>query len=55
MLTMSTKLAHASGLARVDELYQDRPQRAKELRKEGKKVIGCSPLWTWFRIVFRAI
>ncbi len=46
MLTMSTKLAHASGLARVDELYQNRSQRAKELSKEGKKVIGymcCFP------------
>ena len=43
---MSTKLAHASGLARVDELYQNRTERAKELRKEGKKVIGymcCFP------------
>ena len=43
---MSTKLAHASGLARVDELYQNRTQRATELRKEGKKVIGymcCFP------------
>ena len=28
------------GLARVNEIYQDRPQRVKELRAQGKKVIG---------------
>ena len=30
----------SQGLARVREIYQDRPQRAKELRAEGKKVMG---------------
>ena len=28
------------GLSRVKELYQDRPQRVKELKAEGRKVIG---------------
>ncbi len=28
------------GLARVDEIYQNRSQRARELKAEGKKVIG---------------
>lgn len=28
------------GLARVNEIYQDRPRRVKELRAEGKKVVG---------------
>jgi bzd-type benzoyl-CoA reductase N subunit len=28
------------GLARAKEIYQDRPRRAKELKAEGKKVIG---------------
>ena len=43
---MSTKMAQASGLAKVEELYQNRAERAKELRKEGRKVIGymcCFP------------
>jgi bcr-type benzoyl-CoA reductase subunit C len=35
---MST--ATKKGLARVQELYLDRPQRVKELRAEGKKIIG---------------
>jgi len=30
----------SKGLARVKEIYQDRSRRAKELRAEGKKVIG---------------
>jgi benzoyl-CoA reductase subunit C len=30
----------ATGLSRVREIYQDRHQRVKELRAEGKKVIG---------------
>ena len=46
MLTISTRVAQASGLARVEELYKNRTERAQELRKEGKKVIGyicCFP------------
>ena len=34
------RVAVSKGLARAKEIYQDRPQRAKELRAEGKKVIG---------------
>ncbi|MBM4432801.1 MAG: hypothetical protein FJ025_02225, partial [Chloroflexi bacterium] len=34
------RVAVGKGLARAKEIYQDRPQRAKELRAEGKKVIG---------------
>ena len=30
----------SKGLTRAKEIYQDRPRRAKELRAEGKKVIG---------------
>jgi len=30
----------SQGLTRVREIYQDRPQRAKELREQGKKVMG---------------
>ncbi len=33
-------VATKKGLARVQELYQDRPQRVKELKAEGKKIIG---------------
>ncbi|MDP2918887.1 MAG: 2-hydroxyacyl-CoA dehydratase family protein [Dehalococcoidia bacterium] len=33
-------VAVKKGLDRVRELYQDRPQRAKELKAEGKKIIG---------------
>ena len=32
--------AVSQGLSRVNELYQDRAQRAKELKAEGKKIIG---------------
>jgi bcr-type benzoyl-CoA reductase subunit C len=31
---------NAKGLTRVREIYQDRPQRAKELKEEGKKIFG---------------
>lgn len=40
------KATQAKGLAKADELYLDRTQRARELQKEGKKVIGymcCFP------------
>lgn len=40
------QVTQLTGLARVEELYQNRTQRAKELHKEGKKVIGymcCLP------------
>ena len=37
---MSTKELQTRGLARVREIYQNRSQRAKELKKEGKKIIG---------------
>ena len=30
----------SQGLARVQEIYQDRPQRVKELKAEGKRVMG---------------
>ena len=30
----------SQGLTRVREIYQDRPQRVKELRAQGKKVMG---------------
>ncbi len=43
---MPTGVVQARGLARVDELYQNRSQRASGLRKDGKKVIGymcCFP------------
>ncbi|MBI4285942.1 MAG: 2-hydroxyacyl-CoA dehydratase [Chloroflexi bacterium] len=33
-------VAVSKGLARVKEIYQDRPRRVKELKAQGKKVIG---------------
>ncbi|MBI2832344.1 MAG: 2-hydroxyacyl-CoA dehydratase [Chloroflexi bacterium] len=35
----------SKGLKRAKELYQDRPQRVKELKAEGKKVIGYLHLY----------
>lgn len=43
---MSAQLTQVFGLARVEELYQDRAKRAKELHQKGKKIIGyvcCFP------------
>ncbi len=33
-------MAEKKGLARASEIYQDQPSRAKELKAEGKKIIG---------------
>jgi benzoyl-CoA reductase subunit C len=33
-------VATKKGLERVQELYQDRPQRVKELKEQGKKIMG---------------
>ncbi len=33
-------VAETKGLARAREIYQDRPRRAKELKAEGKKIVG---------------
>lgn len=33
-------VATRKGLARIEELFQDRPQRVKELKAEGKKIMG---------------
>lgn len=37
---MATKELQNKGLARVKEIYENRSQRARELKKEGKKIIG---------------
>ncbi|MFA4835188.1 MAG: 2-hydroxyacyl-CoA dehydratase family protein [Dehalococcoidia bacterium] len=37
---MSGQLTKATGLTRVNELYQNRTERAKELKKEGRRIIG---------------
>ncbi|MBA7663986.1 hypothetical protein ES703_72036 [subsurface metagenome] len=33
-------MAESKGLTRAREIYQDRPQRVRELKAEGKKVMG---------------
>jgi len=43
---VSGQANQARGLARVEELYRDRSSRARELQKEGKKIMGymcCFP------------